>query len=69
MPVALPQLVLPVEVTQSCALPVVSDAADMAALEVAYMRRGQALVECDAKRALILEILNKERGLRSSTEG
>lgn len=69
MQVAALQLVLPAEVLQSCDLPLLEDEADLGALEVAYMRRGQALVECDAKRALLIEILNKERRLRSYTRG
>lgn len=60
---------LPAEVLQSCDLPLLDDEADLGDLEVAYMRRGQALVECDAKRALLIEILNKEKRLRSYTRG
>ncbi|MEG1452588.1 MAG: hypothetical protein RSC22_07310 [Brevundimonas sp.] len=40
---------------------------DLAALEVAYMRRGQQILACDAARALAVETLKQERALREST--
>lgn len=63
------ELVLPPEIQQPCDLPMIAEAADLSALEAAYMRRGEALLVCDARRALALEILQKERILRVPTNG
>lgn len=65
--VAPAELVLPPEVQQPCDLPLIAPRADLAALEAAYMQRGAALLACDARRALAVEILKQERGLRVST--
>jgi len=60
------ELVLPPEAEQPCDLPLIDPRADMAALEAAYMQRGAALLACEAKRALVVEILKQERRLRVS---
>lgn len=65
--VALPQLVLPPEVERPCGLAVLEGRGELADLEVAYMRRGEQLLACDAARALAVEILNKERALSRNT--
>ncbi|GAA0392201.1 hypothetical protein GCM10009093_18500 [Brevundimonas terrae] len=60
-------LALPPEVDRDCALAMVEDSGDLAALEAAYMRRGQQILACDAARALAVETLKRERGLRENT--
>ncbi|NIJ26591.1 hypothetical protein [Brevundimonas terrae] len=52
---------------RDCALAMVEDSGDLAALEAAYMRRGQQILACDAARALAVETLKRERGLRENT--
>lgn len=60
------ELVLPPEAEQPCDLPLIDQRADMAALEAAYMQRGAALLSCEGKRALVVQILKQERLLRVS---
>ncbi len=65
--VVMPVLALPPEVERPCDLARLEGEANLAALEVAYMRRGQQLMACDAARALAVETLKRERGLRENT--
>lgn len=67
--VAPPLLALPPEVERPCALAMVEDSGDLAALEVAYMQRGQQILACDGARALAVEIMKLERALRENTRG
>lgn len=57
------QLPIPIEVERPCTLERMGEGGDIAALETAYMRRGEALLACNNARQLALDLLLEERGL------
>lgn len=62
-------LPLPDEALRPCRLVGREGAQDMAALEIAYMRRGEALVSCENARRLAVETLLEERRISKITSG
>ena len=59
-----PRLILPAAAETPCRLHRLPDGPSHADLETAYARRGEALVLCDAARALAVETLRTERALQ-----
>lgn len=64
LPAAPPRLELERSALKPCALPRLPEAATLADLEASYLRRGAAIVACDAARRLAVETLEAERALR-----
>lgn len=58
-----PRLELERSALKPCALPRLPEATTLADLEAAYVRRGAAIVACDAARRLAVETLEAERAL------
>lgn len=61
------ELALPPEVERPCSLATLDGEGTLADLEVAYMKRGENLLACDAARQMAVQALKAERALRRST--
>ena len=59
-----PRLALPSVATEPCVLERLPERPTLADLEAAYMARGLRLAQCEAARALAVEILLAERALQ-----